>query len=180
MATASIITLFYDELCGESMTSDTEVEWSSCEIVDGLGSTKSTYYMCTEPVNVWFAHREDPYSSPERVDPDRLKMHAQHYIDVAEGEFRRTSLLVDNMRAHSQTFYDGRRFEPWEYASAVEFRRMQETSRKVSGHGIRYIAMSDDVARSFLCLSSTDSVTLCENAAEVFYANKLEEKLAAQ
>lgn len=178
MITGSVVALYYDDIFGEGMTSHTEVDWSSCERVDRLEDMASSYYMCQEPVKVWFAYRHDPYPSPWKVDARRRRIHTEHYLSSANQEFVRLSLSIDGMREVSQTFYDGERVEPWDGAHSVEFQRRHEVTDKVSAHGVRYLGLANDLASSFLCLSHTDSPQLCHHMADAFYANEMEERLA--
>ncbi len=165
-------------LGGQKITSDTQVNWSSCT---SKRSEPFVFIKCTEPTPSWMAYREGPFGDARLVERSRLKSNAQQLsielLDIFKAHHRLSADMINT----SEDITLGGEHMLWDevFAQQLLKQNMYSTKGEVLGNGHTMVRFGDNKFRVLSCVSQTDSGTFCENAGvDVLYSG-LEETLSA-
>lgn len=180
VVTGVLFFVFRDQLFffnHDEVTSDVEVDWSSCTVTDDLGGGPYKFLRCTEPTMVWMAVQEGPYGDVSRAQVSGLQKDALELSGEIIDEFKQSHQLSTDMTNTSEHITLGGTRMLWDEVYAQELRKKDKFTEEVRGHGMRLVRFGDGMFRVLLCVSHTDSDTLCENAGVDLLYNGLDETL---
>ncbi len=178
VAVVAIVVFVFREqigLFGNEITSDTQVNWSSCTVKKDAKGAPFSFIRCTEPTMVWMAFREGDYVGAHTVDEHRLRGHAQDFSMELLSAFRESHRLSADMTNTSEEVSLGAERKLWDEVYAQQLTKQKKFGNEGAlGNGLLMTRFGDDVYRVLACVSHTDSEILCENAAIDMLYNGME------